>query len=267
MIGFNRLGNYGRLGNQMFQYAALRGIAAKRNLSWCVPPAEMFGLSDHKVKETNSNLYDCFNLASIEHYGILDGPEYVNESSRYDPYVFTINDNTSIAGYFQSEKYFEHIADEIKADFTFKPSITAKAAQIVAAHRTEKPLVSVHVRRSDYLHNPEVHTDLFNSGYYHRAFDSILTDADYLIVSDDPDWCNQQDIFHGANKIFVSGNHSFVDMCVMSMCDAHIIANSSFSWWASYLSDNQTIAPANWFGTAVDFDPTDYLYRKKWTVV
>ena len=193
MIGFNRLGNYGRLGNQMFQYAALRGIAAKKNLEWCVPPADMFGQSDYKVRETNSNLYDCFNLDSIIHYGIINGAEYVNESSRYDPDVFTISDNTSIAGYFKSERYFEHIADEIRADFTFKSDILEKATAIVAAHRTDKPLVSVHVRRSDYLHNPEIHTDLFNSGYYHRAFDNILTYADYLIVSDDPNWCCQQD--------------------------------------------------------------------------
>lgn len=267
MIGFNRLGNYGRLGNQMFQYATLRGIAAKRNLEWCVPPADMFGLSDHKVRETNSNLYDCFVLPSIKNYGIINGPEYVNESSQFDPNVFAISDNTSIAGYFQSERYFDHIADEIRADFTFKSDVSDQAASIVAKYRTGKPLVSVHVRRSDYLHNPEIHTDLFSSGYYHRAFDNILTDADYLIVSDDLDWCSRQDIFRGPNKTLVSGNHSFVDMCLMSMCDAHIIANSSFSWWSSYLSDNQVIAPKNWFGAVVNFNPADYLYRKEWTVV
>ena len=267
MIGFNRLGNYGRLGNQMFQYAALRGIAAKKNLEWCVPPADMFGLSDHKVRETNSNLYDCFDLTSVKHYGIINGPEYVNESSRYDPYIFTIGDNTSIAGYFQSERYFEHIADSIRSDFTFKKPIIDQAQAIITAHRSDKPLVSVHVRRSDYLHNSEVHTDLYNRGYYHKAFDLIETNADYLIVSDDPQWCAQQSIFQGDNKKIISGNHSFVDMCLMSLCDAHIIANSSFSWWASYLSDNQVIAPSNWFGSVVDFDPSDYLYRQEWTVI
>lgn len=267
MIGFNKLGNYGRLGNQMFQYAALRGIAAHNTYDWCVPPAEQFGISDYKVRETNNNLYDCFQLDSIQHYGLIDGIEYVNESSRYDPNLFNISDNTSIAGYFQSERYFAHISDDIRTDFTFKDHVTDQAVSVLAGLKGGKPLVSVHVRRSDYLHNPEVHTDLFLSGYYHRAM-AEFADVDFLIISDDVNWCQQQVVFQSSNIKYTSGNHSFVDMCIMSRCDANIIANSSFSWWASYLNASDlTVAPANWFGPVVDFDPADYLYRKEWRVV
>ena len=48
MIGFNNLGNMGRLGNQMFEYAALRGIAANKKYDWCIPPFNIKGNSTEK---------------------------------------------------------------------------------------------------------------------------------------------------------------------------------------------------------------------------
>jgi len=38
MLAFNQIGNLGRLGNQMFEYAALRGIASHHGYDWCIPP-------------------------------------------------------------------------------------------------------------------------------------------------------------------------------------------------------------------------------------
>jgi len=62
MISFNQLGNLGRLGNQMFQYASLRGIAANRDFSFCIPPESAFGVSDPNVKNCTSNIHTVFNL-------------------------------------------------------------------------------------------------------------------------------------------------------------------------------------------------------------
>ena len=59
MIGYNRLGSNGRLGNQMFQYASLRGIAAKHNYDWVVPPPTDY-------YEANYGLFDCFKMESVQ---------------------------------------------------------------------------------------------------------------------------------------------------------------------------------------------------------
>ena len=59
MIGFNHLGNLGRLGNQMFEFAALRGIAAEHQYDICIPPADHTGIE-------NYSLHECFELDHIK---------------------------------------------------------------------------------------------------------------------------------------------------------------------------------------------------------
>ena len=67
MISFNRLGNLGRLGNQMFQYAAIKGIAAYHGHKFCIPPKKQFGTEDKKVLEDiNNTIYDIFELGEFE---------------------------------------------------------------------------------------------------------------------------------------------------------------------------------------------------------
>ena len=70
-----------------------------------------------------------------------------------------------------------------------------------------------------------------------------------LVFSDDTEWCQQQDIFSDDNILISEDNDVDMDLCLMSMCDYHIIANSSFSWWGAWLGDSERIvAPKDWFG-------------------
>ena len=46
MLTFNGIGSLGRLGNQMFEYAAIRGIAAKHGYEWCIPPSDRKGIEN-----------------------------------------------------------------------------------------------------------------------------------------------------------------------------------------------------------------------------
>ena len=73
--------------------------------------------------------------------------------------------------------------------------------------------------------------------------------TDRLIVfSDDPEWCQEQDIFADDNILISQGNDADVDLCLMTKCNYHIIANSSFSWWGAWLGDSEKIiAPSYWF--------------------
>ena len=92
-------------------------------------------------------------------------------------------------------------------------------------------------------------------------------DVVFFIFSDDIEWCKQQTIFNGENIVFPSIDDKYIDLCIMSMCDHNIIANSSYSWWASYLNknpDKRIIAPSIWFGFNCNLDD---LYMDNWTVL
>ena len=72
MLAFNHIGSLGRLGNQMFEYAALRGIAAKHGYNWCIPPSDRKGIE-------NYSLHECFRLAPDRNEGVLENIQYVQE--------------------------------------------------------------------------------------------------------------------------------------------------------------------------------------------
>ena len=115
MIGYNRLGDNGRFGNQMFQYASLRGIAAKHNYDWCVPPSDTY-------KEANYGLFDCFKMTGAEgHVGYVpENFKTLNESTfAFDKEQFdSFPDNVNVDGYRQTEKYFKHIENKIRKDLS-----------------------------------------------------------------------------------------------------------------------------------------------------
>ena len=115
MIGFDHIGTIGRFGNQMFQYAALKGIAANRGFEYTIPPEYP------QVQIDNYGLLEAFNL-SHSNIGFTHHKTLVQERHfHFDEKIFNeCPDNANIYGFFQSEKYFKHIEDDIRKDFTFK---------------------------------------------------------------------------------------------------------------------------------------------------
>lgn len=133
--------------------------------------------------------------------------------------------------------------------------------------------VSVHVRRGDLL-EPAHRWQLLPliEQYYERAFEQIaaqFTDTKFFVFSDDPEWCMQS--FHALpyRFVYVSDGRSddpVEDFYLMSRCTHHVIANSTFSWWAAWLSPaqkKQVFAPAKWETRGIidmnSFVPTQWL--------
>lgn len=257
MIGFNHLGRHGRLGNQMFQYAGLRGIAAEHGYDFCIPP------SDFQDQWTDHQLFECFKLTGLTNIGVCPGPYVQEEHFHFDKNLFDkMPDGHNVYGYLQSEKWFKHIESEIREDFEFKNNIKEPCQEMIGS--VDRP-VALHVRRGDYITNCDNHPPC-TKDYYDRALSHFDSDRTVVVFSDDPAWCNEQ--FVEDRFLISEGGDNVADLCMMSLCHDFIIANSSFSWWGSWLSTNSDktiIAPNRWFGDGYtkDHDTSD-LYCPNW---
>lgn len=263
MLAFNHLGRLGRLGNQMFQYASLRGIAARRGYDFGIPPS---AFSDIWLEH---QLFEVFELPHLnpKNIKLLDNgyaPVAKERSFEFDELLFNQCPNDiTILGYFQSEKYFNHIADSIREDFTFRPHILGPCQDMMSG---VGDAISLHVRRTDYTTNPN-HTAL-SIKYYEKALKEFPEDSTVIIFTDDVEWCQNQPLFAPDRFMIAENNPNSVDMCLMSLCKGHIIANSSFSWWGAWLSKSaKVVAPSVWFGPENKDKSTKDLIPPRWIVI
>lgn len=259
MLAFNHLGVLGRLGNQMFQYASLRGIAAARGYDFGIPP------SDFSDEWRSHQLFEVFDLPHLPQSNIrfLDsGCAPVVQEKQYTFDVALLQqcpNEVSLWGFFQSEKYFKHIEASIKEDFTFSDEILNPCKEMI----DDNKFLSLHIRRTDYLTNSENHHNL-GLDYYEEAL-SHFPDWDVVIFSDDPEWCKKQKLFQDDRFLISESGDNKVDLCLMTLCKAHIIANSSFSWWGAWLADSEkVIAPSKWFGPLNEHKDTSDLIPERW---
>jgi hypothetical protein len=243
MIGFNYLGQHGRLGNQMFQYAALRGIASHKSYEFCIPK------TDYGDKWRDNQLFNVFELKNLKNIGYVNGEIYHERQYHYDyDYVDNCPDEVSLHGYFQTEKYFKNIESSIREDFTFKEHILGPCLD---NFRFDK-IISLHIRRTDYVSN-SINHPLCDLSYYEKALNYFDVNIPVMIFSDDIEWCKNQNIFKSDRFFTSESNNSYIDLCLMNMCHYHIIANSSFSWWGAWLAKSKkVIAPIKWYGTEGD---------------
>ena len=167
-------------------------------------------------------------------------------------------------GYWQSYQYFDSCRDVILKEFTF-PKISMEDKlnfELNERLNNEENSVGIHIRRGDYLKNWK-YRGLCGIDYYQKAIAYILEhikSPKFFLFSDDIDWVkeNISPLLKGYDVTFVNWNHSinsYKDMQLMAMCKNLIIANSSFSWWAAYLNQNNPIvvAPEKWINSFMDF--------------
>jgi len=262
MITFNLMGRYGRMGNQMFQYATLFSIAKTRGYDFGVPYRRK---SDNPYQ--NFCLNECFpNLSAKDSSNKINFLRAEEKQFTYNAGIFGIEDNTDIAGYFQSEKYFKDYRQNILKEFTFSDAIKDKAQDIRSI--TKEPVISMHLRLGDYKNLVGKHP-VCEIDYYKNALKEVPEDLLIIAFSDEPSLA--KDIFDGLNrKYFLTDtNDQYIDMCLMTMCNYHVIANSSFSWWGAWLSDGKkVVAPAIWFGDSPEM-PKNWsdIYCEGWEII
>jgi hypothetical protein len=262
----------GGLGNQMFQYATGRAIAHRRQVPLAL---DLRAFPDH---DNRNYSLDVFNImAKLTDGGIMrlgrlrglcsrvriPGLPYVwlERGYTFDPSVLDAPGNLYLAGYWTTEKYFKDVEDILRKDFSFKNAPTDQNAGVADRIRSVNS-VSVHVRRSDYVTNP-VATQFHGTcslDYYREAVGFIasrVTNPEYFVFSDDPDWTRENLRIDGPTT-YVTHNtidNGYEDLRLMTLCRNHIIANSTFSWWGAWLAapGGLVVAPKRWMNnTTVD---------------
>lgn len=268
MLAFNHLGQLGRLGNQMFQYASLKGISRNRGYDFCIPNHNYI-VKDPYGFDLKIELFYPFQMTNVQQRNIkvLDrgyAPVVQEKYFHFDQILFNMcPDEITLAGFFQTEKYFQHIENEIRQDFEFKPEILDPCKEMMSS---VGEAISLHIRRTDYLVNPN-HTALELS-YYEEALTHFDKSFPVIVFSDEPDWCREQELFSTDRFMISESQDHYIDLCLMTLCKHHIIANSSFSWWGAWLANTDSVvAPSKWFGEDNSDKDTKDLIPERWTVI
>jgi hypothetical protein len=278
MIAFPQIGYMGRLGNQMFQFASTLGIASRLNTIARFPIENCFNYQESgpfdpaigRCMSVKCDLIDCFEISPeyfIPQRHIHQGYYYHETEFGYNPGVESIYDDCLLNGYFQTEKYFSEFRELILSQLTFKSPYRELASEYIENIRRDKKssvLVSIHVRRGDYVMFPD-HHPVCSKEYYSSAIEEMKkldSEAIFIVFSDDVEWCKKE--FAGENYIVNEIGNPYAEMCAMSLCDHNIMANSSFSWWGSWLNRNpnkKVIAPSRWFGNLIKKDTSDVYFE------
>ena len=214
----------GGLGNQMFQYAA--GYAVAKTLG--------------ETLELNTTFYDTNRNRQYE-LGVFPISFHVTnnvaETIQERQHSFQeITKSGMMVGYWQSEKYFDFVEDEIRKEFYLPKS------------EMNENMVAVTVRRGDYLSLPDVFAQL-DEDYYGEARKAFPKGV-FVVFSDDPVWC--QENLEWADFVMPCSN-PVQDLALLSSFKNHIIANSSYGWWGAWLAKgNRVVAPKKWFTNGLD---------------
>jgi hypothetical protein len=276
----------GGLGNQMFQYACARRLAhalqapLKLDLSafenYGLRPYALDGLSISAEIAPVDEVFKFRRRARIRSRlpellsRLIPGCRYEvfkERSFEFDSNVLKLRGNILLEGYWQSERYFNDIADIIRREFTLKGTPSETNASLAARIRSTDA-VSIHVRRGDYVSNPETRQVHGTCGldYYQRAVDKIAgiePHPHFFVFSDDPAWVKENLRLPFPTVVVErTGTYSPCgDLWLMSLCRHNIIANSSFGWWGAWLNSNpnkKVIAPQKWFNLKA-YDTRDLI--------
>lgn len=249
---FMTISGNGRLGNQMFEFASMLGIAARHGYTPFITPRhglnKVFDIPESRdirlinsksIGEVNAGWYDV-NLEHLSH-----------------------NSNWTLQGYYQSWKYFNNVKNLVIKSFKFKDSFLQYAKDVLKRFNPEKrPTVSIHIRRGDMNSGRELARgySVASLEYVKKAMDYFrknISSPIFFVVSDDRGWVTR---YLKGNDVVLTGNGSpGGDMAILANCNHSIVSTGTYGWWGAWLAGGQVIyyknfpTPGSWL---------DKRYRK-----
>ncbi len=275
----------GGLGNQMWQYAML---VALRNY---FPNEEIFynasffngyqlhnGFELERIFNITAKQASMKDVRKVYHHFIghnlflriythyfpaLKSEVREKESEPFRKEIFEQIGDFYYNGYWADHRYFDNFRGDLLAEFSLKKPLDNKNSKFLKGFENTF-VCSLHIRRGDFLKYPE-YCGICDLDYYQKAINIIKNKTEkqirFLVFSNDLDWCRENllNSFGNNEVVYVDWNkgyESYKDMILMSKCNANIIANSSFSWWAAYLNevpDRIIISPSKFKNKDVGF--------------
>lgn len=261
----------GGLGNQLFQYAAGRALALQHGVpllldlqSYKFDTLRNYELEPFKIEPILINkkiiwpkfLVGMKNKLQQKLPCLLPKGYYREPHFYYDINFERLPNQTYLSGYWQSERYFKLIRPQLLQELQL--ANPAKGQNLYFLNQIKKTQsVSLHIRRGDYVANEQANQahGTCSLDYYYQAITFVSQQVDkphFYIFSDDHGWARANlKIEHSVTYVEVNdAAHGAEDLRLMSHCQHHIIANSSFSWWGAWLNPYEEkiiVAPKQWF--------------------
>ncbi len=270
------------LGNQLFQYAFGYGFARKTGQEIVLDPffwgtsLRSYQLDQFRIKYTDrfvSPVWDYIlglgprnarrykekyrNKKIKEGYRL----EVEKQSMKFDAALYQEKDPVYFQGFWQTPNYFDEFYDEIKQQFTLNRPLSSRA-NIYVRQMEAGNSVSLHIRRTDY--DRDVNNVCLGEEFYREAICRMkqsIGEFQLFVFTDDKNFVKSNFNLHAYTMI--EGVDDIEEFVLMQKCKHHIVANSTFSWWGSYLADHKG---------GVVFAPvadiwTEEFYPKEWNLI
>ncbi len=260
----------GRLANQMFEWAFAKVLSQNSGKNVLIDDSEetlkldCFKVFDNIKTVEKSLKYKLFrkiipfrNLRNKLTALNFDKMQNIQEECfcTFRQNLLEINKPCYIKGFFQSEKYFKNIREDLLKDFSLNVDLNEQNKKMLEKIQSTNS-VSIHFRRGDYTKKRVA--DKYGScsvEYYKNAVEYISNNNEktitLFIFSDDIDWV-RNNVKFDCETFYVdinSAKQGYFDLELMKNCKHNIIANSSFSWWGAWLNENESkivVAPKWW---------------------
>lgn len=249
MISCKILGAYGRFGNQLFQYAFLRTTALRLGVPFYCPPwlgDTVFQLDDDDERCSERRPLEKLYREPVGNCG-------------FNASALNIEDGTEIAGYFQSERYFDR--DQIRQWYTFREDVAVDTRRKYAGMDLAGS-TGVHLRFSDMMDHGRY--ALPTQDYYHRALKKVRP-GPLVIFSDDIVRARYYlEGVDGRKCHYIEGNRNFEDLYLMTLCGDFISSISTFSWWGAWLGHSEervVVCPKSWLRPGQSIQNKDIACR------
>jgi len=252
MISFKRLGRLGRLGNQLFQYAFLRTTAQRLGVKFYCPHwigEDIFHLNDSEERAENP-------IDILTTY--LEPPLYTG----FNQSAIEIEDKTDIAGWFQTERYWDR--GLVKNWYRFREDKTCRVREKYKELNFAES-VGMHLRFGDKIANIDERITYYvpPPDYYSRALSLVEKGKNVIVFSDEIEVAKKHLRSLTWNLIFIEDNEPYEDLYLMTRCHDFIISISTLSWWGALLNeypDSIIIAPSEGpFRPGCRLKNSDYL--------
>jgi len=259
MVSYISTDIMGGLGNQLFQIANIflyNNFLHQKKIIIFINQDSLFNSFNFPRKTFwNSLFINQFSILNESDFNLI--PFFIfNEKQNHKNLISPFSSfphNILFKGYFQSFKYYDDNLRKQMQNLVFSNISLVNIAKnkyndikLFFNSFDDDNFVSIHIRRTDFILLKDFNY-ILELDYYYKALD-FFKNKHVVVFSDDIEWCK---LHLDNNFYFIDLNNVEIEFLLMSFFKHNIIANSTFSLWASFISpyDNKLIiAPKNWYG-------------------